>query len=98
MTRERTKAHARVIMTVEDEDPTAVGSAERARIRFTAGTLLFCGDIANDRSARAAFAEFETLRRNLVASGCWTPVHARRLASDVWACGPGDSEAQRVAA
>jgi hypothetical protein len=88
MTRERTQAHARVIMTVDHEDPMALESAERARIRFTAGTLLFCGDIAHDRSARAAFAEFQALRRDLVASGRWSPVRARQLASDVRACGP----------
>jgi hypothetical protein len=89
MTRERARAHARVILTVEGEGPAALASADRARIRVTAGALLFCRDIASDKSARAAFAEFQTLRLDLVASGRWTAARARQLASDIWACGPG---------
>jgi hypothetical protein len=88
MTRERARAYARVMKTLTDLGPAKLLSAEQARIRSAADALLFCASIATDRSARTAFADVETLRELLVASGRWTPERAARLEDDVWACGP----------
>lgn len=87
MTRERARAHARVMMTLTG--PAPLLPSEQARAHCAADALLFCADIAADRSARAAFADIETMREQLVATRRWTRAGARRLVDDVWACGPG---------
>jgi hypothetical protein len=88
MTRDRARAYARVMMTLQDEGPAKLLPPERARTRLAADALLFCADILGDRSARAAFTDFEAMRAHLVDCGRWTAERAAALADDVWACGP----------
>jgi hypothetical protein len=97
MTSERARAYARVMMTLRELGPAKLRSSEQAVTRLAADSLLFCADIVNDRSARAAFSDFDTLRERLVASGRWTAQRAAQLADDVWACGPAFDVALRAA-
>jgi hypothetical protein len=83
MTCDRIRARVRVTMSLGDLDPS-----ECARIRFAADALLYCANLVEDRSARAALDDFRTLHGQLVASGRWTAERARRLAKEVRACGP----------
>jgi hypothetical protein len=74
--------------TLRDLGPAKLRSFEQAQTRLAADALLFCADIVADRSARAAFSDFDAMRERLVAAGRWTPQRAAELADDVWACGP----------
>jgi hypothetical protein len=89
MTTERARAHARVMKTVRELGPAKLLAPEQALIRIAADALLFCADIMSDRSARAAFSDFDALCEHVVASGRWSARRAAELADDVWACGPG---------
>jgi hypothetical protein len=89
MTLDRARAYARVMKTLRDIGAAKLLSPEQAVTRHAADALLFCGDIAHDRAARAACSAFGALHEQLVASGRWMPESARALADDVWACGPG---------
>lgn len=89
MTCDRARAHARVTMTLAAAGTAALLPAEHARTHSAANALFFCADIAADRSARAAFSDFERVRDQLVTTGRWTRERAGRLADDVRACGPG---------
>jgi hypothetical protein len=88
MTCDRMRAHVRIMGVVGDAGHSELQPSEQARIRVAANWLLFCADIVSDRLARAAFADVEALRRQLVADGRWTAERAARLADDLWACGP----------
>jgi hypothetical protein len=98
MTRERARAYARVMMTLQDAGPSKLLPSERARTRLAADALLFCADILADRSARAAFTDFEAMSSHLVDCGRWTDERADALADDVWACGPAIAAARGLAA
>jgi hypothetical protein len=97
MTSDRARAYARVMITLRDLGPAKLRSTEQAMIRVAADALLFCADIVNDRSARAAFSAFDDMRERLVATGRWTPHRAAQLADDVWACGPAFDVTLRAA-
>jgi hypothetical protein len=97
MTSDRARAYARVMKTLTDLGPAKLRSSEQALIRLAADALLFCADIVNDRSARAAFADFDAMRERLIASGRWAPDRADQLGDDVWACGPAFGVALRAA-
>ena len=86
-----------MIKTVRDIGPAKLRSSEQALTRLAAGSLLFCADIVDDRSARAAFSDFEAMREHLVATGRWTAQRAAQFAEDVWACGPAFDVALRAA-
>jgi hypothetical protein len=98
MTRERARAYARVMMTLRELGPAKLRSSEQALTRHAADALLFCADIVNDRAARAAYADFDEMHEQLVASGRWTPERAAALADDVWGCGPAFEVELRSAA
>lgn len=89
MNAQRARAYTRLMRTLEDLGPAKLLAYEQARIRFAADSLLFCADLVHDRSARAAHADFDRLRDQLVRSGRWSRERAGRLADDVWNCGPG---------
>jgi hypothetical protein len=97
MTSKRARAYARVMKTLCDIGPAKLWSSEEAVTRLAADSLLFCADIVDDSSARAAFADFEAMREHLVATGRWTAQRAARFADDVWACGPAFDVALRPA-
>jgi hypothetical protein len=97
MTSERARAYARVMLTLRDIGPVKLRSSEQAVTRLAANSLLFCADIVNDRSARAAFSDFDEMRQHLVATGRWTAQRAAQFADDVWACGPAFDVALRAA-
>jgi hypothetical protein len=86
-----------VIKTVRDIGPAKLRSSEQALTRLAADSLLFCADMVDDRSARAAFSDFEAMRERLVATGRWTAQRAAQFAEDVWACGPAFDVALRAA-
>jgi hypothetical protein len=88
MTSERARAYARVMMTLRDLGPAKLRPSEQALTRVAADSLLFCADIVTDRSARAAFSDFDEMRDRLVATGRWSAKRAAQFADDVWACGP----------
>jgi hypothetical protein len=95
MTCDRMRAHVRVMRALSD-GASRLRSSEQARIRVAANSLLFCADLVNDRSASAAFADFEALHGQLVADGRWTAERAQRLAHDLRDCGPRkDAEGRR---
>ena len=89
MTSDRARAYARVMKTLRDIGPATLQSCEQAVTRHAADALLFCGNITDDRSARAAYSAFGALQERLVASGRWTLERANAVADDVWGCGPG---------
>jgi hypothetical protein len=97
MTSDRARAYARVMKTLTDLGPAKLRSTEQALTRLAADALLFCADIVNDRSARDAFADFDEMCEQLIASGRWTPDRADQFADDVWACGPAFDIALRAA-
>ena len=74
---------------LRDIGPATLRSSEQAVMRNAADSLLFCGNIAQDPGARAAYSAFGALRARLVDAGRWTSERADALADDVWACGPG---------
>ena len=86
-----------MIKTVRDIGPAKLRSSEQALTRLAADSLLFCADIVDDRSARAAFSDFEAMGEHLVATGRWTAQRAAQFAEDVWACGPAFDVALRAA-
>ena len=98
MTTQRARAHARVIKTVRDLGPAKLHPSEQARIRCATDAMFFCADLANDRSAREAFADVQALTDQLVAGGRWTHEMVGQLVGDLWACGPGLEQALRSAA
>ena len=72
------------MMTLRDIGPAKLRSSEQAVTRLAADSLLFCADIVDDRSARAALSDFEAMREHLVATGRWNvrsacPVRRRRV-------------------
>jgi hypothetical protein len=97
MTSHRARAYARVMLTLRDIGPAKLRSSEQAVTRLAADSLLFCADIVDDRSARAAISDFEAMREHLVATGRWTAQRAAQFADDVWACGPAFDVALRAA-
>jgi hypothetical protein len=74
---------------LRDIGPATLLSSEQAVMRHAADSLLFCRNIVQDPSARAAYSAFGSLRARLVDAGRWTSERADALADDVWACGPG---------
>lgn len=88
MTCDRARAYTRVMKTLRELGPAKLRSSEQALTRHAADALLFCADIVDDRSARAAFSAFDEMHERLVASGRWTAERAAQLADDLWACGP----------
>jgi hypothetical protein len=95
MSPERTQAYRRVVQTLKDLGPSKLLETEQDRIRSAADSLIFCGDLGQDDSARTALEDVEQLCRSLVDCGRWADVTAMRLADDLWDCGPGHSS-QRV--
>jgi hypothetical protein len=83
---------------LRDLGPAKLLPSEQATIRFTSDTLLFCADLVNDRSARAACAEIYALRDHLVAAGRWSPERGDDLVDEVLACGPAVSVTLAAAA
>jgi hypothetical protein len=88
MNRQRSRAYAHVMKTLADVGRAKLLPSEQARIRNAADTLLFCDDVITSRPARAALADLDALRTDLVACGRWSAVRAGRLLDDVWACAP----------
>ena len=85
MNSERTQAYGRVVKTLEDLGPAKLQSAEQARVREAADTLIFAAD---PDETRAAMADVETLAERLVASDRWSEERAKQLVEDLMACGP----------
>jgi hypothetical protein len=85
MNTERTQAYGRIVRTLEDLGPAKLQSAEQARIRDAADTLIFAADLDE---ARAALADVDALAEHLVASNRWSEERAQQLVEDVLACGP----------
>jgi hypothetical protein len=79
------------MQTLTDLGPSKLLETEQDRIRIAADGLIFCGDLAQDESARTALEDVEHLCRSLVDCGRWEDVTAMRLADDLWDCGPGHS-------
>ena len=85
MNSERTQAYGRVVKTLEDLGPAKLQSAEQARVREAADTLIFAVDLDE---ARAAMADVDSLAEHLVASDRWSEERAKQLVDDLLACGP----------
>jgi hypothetical protein len=97
MTSDRAKAYRRVVTTVRDMGPAKLWPSEQACIREAADTLLFCCDLDGE-DARTAFAAAATLTDRLTEADRWSGFRARRLLDDIWACGPGATMPEAVAA
>jgi hypothetical protein len=87
MTPERAQAYRRVIRTLEQLGPSKLLEDEKARIREAADSLIFSSGPLEDAAAFGALWDIEVLSRQLVDSGRWERVTAKRLAEDVAACG-----------
>jgi hypothetical protein len=87
MTSDRAQSYGRVVKTLADLSGVKLLPAEEDRIRAAADTLLFC-ESADDPGAREALADVEAVTSHLVETGRWTDESARRLADDLYACGP----------
>jgi hypothetical protein len=87
MTSERAQAYGRVVKTLDELSGVKLLPAEQDRIRAAADTLLFCESV-DDPGAREALADVEALASHLVDTGRWTEESARRLADDLYGCGP----------
>jgi hypothetical protein len=98
MNSQRARAHARVTMTLDSLGQVKLLGPELAQIRHAADTLLFCADLPNDLTARAEFADVESLLEHLVACGRWSAPRAAGLSDDIWACGPGPDALHLMAA
>jgi hypothetical protein len=86
VTSERAKAYGRLMRTVRDDGPEALGTEERALIREAADALLFC--VSWDDEARDGLTHVGDLAGDLVASGRWGPDRAEQLLRDIESCGP----------
>jgi hypothetical protein len=89
MSPERADAYRRVIHTIKELGPSKLVGEEQDRLRLAADSLIFTAEIESDGAARAALEDAESLCDALVESGRWEAVTARRLARDVYECGPG---------
>ena len=87
MTSERAQAYGRVVKTLDALSGIKLLPAEEDRIRAAADTLLFCESV-DDPGAREALADIDALADHLVDTGRWTEESARRLADDLFDCGP----------
>jgi hypothetical protein len=87
MNSERAQAYGRVVRALDDLSGVKLLPAEEDRVRAAADTLLFCESV-DDPGAREALADVEALTSHLVDTGRWTEESARRLADDLFACGP----------
>jgi hypothetical protein len=85
----RARAYGRVTRTLRELGAAKLLASEQARIRHAADALLFCAEVVQDSTARAAVSDIETLRNHLVESGRWTSERAGELSDAIWACGPG---------
>ena len=97
MSPDRSNAYRRVIKTLDDLGPSKLLEDEQQRIRYAADNLIFSSDLATDAGAREALEDVETLCRDLVDSGRWEELTARRLIQDMWACGPAVSSGLQAA-
>lgn len=88
MSPERSNAYGRVLHTLAELGPSKLQPAEQDQIRDAADALLFCESIDRDDAAREAFEDADLLLERLIESGRWERITARRLADDLWACGP----------
>jgi hypothetical protein len=88
MSPERSNAYRRVMKTLEDVGPSKLLDHEQQRIRHAADNLIFSADLTSDVEAQDALADVEALCAALVESGRWEQMSARRLAADVYECGP----------
>jgi hypothetical protein len=88
MSPERSNAYRRVMKTLEDVGPSKLLDQEQQRIRHAADNLIFSADLTSDVEAQDALADVEALCAALVESGRWEQISARRLAADVYECGP----------
>ena len=88
MSPERTRAYGRVMQTLNELGPSKLLDAEQDRIRSAADSLIFSSEILEDIPAQEALEDIERLCRALIESGRWEQVTARRLADDLFACGP----------
>ncbi|MEA2196515.1 MAG: hypothetical protein QOJ25_566 [Solirubrobacteraceae bacterium] len=89
MSPERTHAYRRVMQTLSELGPSKLLDGEQDRIRAAADNLIFSSDLHEDVAAQEAVDDVERLCHALVESGRWEQVTARRLAGDLFACGPG---------
>jgi hypothetical protein len=89
MSPERADAYGRVIHTIKELGPSKLVGEEQDRLRLAADSLIFSSGIESDDAARDALKDAEALCQALVQSGRWEAVTARRLARDVYQCGPG---------
>jgi hypothetical protein len=88
MSPERSNAYRRVMKTLEDMGPSKLLDHEQQRVRHAADNLIFCRDLEGDYEAQAALIDVEDLCRTLIEVGRWEQVTARRLADDLYECGP----------
>jgi len=97
MTSDRADAYRRVLTTLHDIGPAKLWPSEQTCIREASDPRLFSGGRGGD-DARTAFAAVAELVNRLVETGRWTDSRARELLDDVWACGPGASGLEAIAA
>ena len=85
---ERAQAYGRLMDTLRDEGPAALGPDERTMVREAADALLFCESLPRDGEARDGFTRVGDLAGELVGSGRWGPEQAEQLLRDIESCGP----------
>jgi hypothetical protein len=88
MNSERATAYRRVLETIEELGPAKLLGNEQDRVRYAADSLIFSSDLGADAAALEALTDIEHLCRELVDSGRWEQITAKRLADDVALCGP----------
>ncbi|MEA2417996.1 MAG: hypothetical protein QOE60_202 [Thermoleophilaceae bacterium] len=88
MNSERSQAYGRLMQTIREDGPVALGQAESALVREAADALLFCENLAADDEARDGLTRVGDLAGDLVGSGRWGPERAEQLLRDIECCGP----------
>src|SRR5258708_37541669 len=89
MSPERTHAYRRVMQTLSELGPSKLLDGAQDRMRAAADILISSSDHHEDVAAQEAVDDVERLCHALVESGRGEQVTARRLAGDLFACGPG---------
>lgn len=94
-TAERARAYGRLMSTLSSLESQGLLKSERERICRAADELVFCSDLAADRSARDALKDVAAQADALRTSSRLSGEAARRLLADLAACGPSPPRTRR---
>lgn len=98
MTAQRARAYGQVCKLLDELSSDHLSDAEVARVRSAADSLVLCGDLHADETARSAIVDLEALARQLTETNRWPETRANELVWAVLACGPREPVIHRAAA